>query len=77
MILQLKRGYLNGRYFRDKYGVNIIEQWPDVWSDYERDELCTIDRDADRINLTRAGLLQADSLLPAFFEPQFQGVRYT
>ncbi len=77
MILQLKRGYLNGRYFRDKYGTNVIEQWPDVWSDYERDELCTIDRDADRINLTRAGLLQADSLLPAFFEPQFQGVRYT
>ena len=23
------------------------------------------------------GLLQVDSLLPAFFEPEFQGVRYT
>ena len=44
---------------------------------YEQDELCTIDRDAGRIQLTRAGLLQVDSLLPAFFEPQFQGVRYT
>ncbi|HVT29274.1 MAG TPA: coproporphyrinogen-III oxidase family protein [Lacipirellulaceae bacterium] len=77
MILQLKRGYLNVRYFRDKYHTDIIEQWPDTWSDYERDGLCTIDRDADRIHLTRVGLLQADALLPAFFEPQFQGVRYT
>ncbi len=31
----------------------------------------------DRIELTRTGLLQVDSLLPAFFEPQFEGVRYT
>ena len=38
MILQLKRGYLNVSYFRDKYGTDILEQWPDVWSDYERDE---------------------------------------
>ena len=77
LILQLKRGYLNAGYFRDKFGVDILDQWPEVWAEYEQDELCTIDRTADRIQLTRAGLLQADSLLPAFFEPQFQGVRYT
>ena len=33
--------------------------------------------DGDRVNLTRAGLLRVDALLPAFFEPQHQGVRYT
>ena len=77
MILQLKRGYLNVDYFREKFGVDILEQWADVWADYEQDGLCTIDRDAGRIELTRDGLLQVDSLLPAFFEPQFQGVRYT
>ncbi len=77
MILQLKRGYLNIRYFRDKYGVDIRERWADAWAGYEQDELCTIDQSGDRINLTREGLLQVDSLLPAFFEPQFQGVRYT
>ena len=77
MILQLKRGYLESRYFRDTFGADIIEQWPEVWSEYEQEELCTIDREAGRIELTRAGLLQADSMLPAFFEPQFQGVRYT
>jgi oxygen-independent coproporphyrinogen III oxidase len=33
--------------------------------------------DGDRIALTREGLLRADGLLPAFFEPEHQGVRYT
>jgi oxygen-independent coproporphyrinogen-3 oxidase len=77
MILQLKRGYLNIDYFRNKYGVDIIEQWPEVWSEYEQEGHCTIDRAAGRIELSREGLLQVDSLLPPFFEPQFQGVRYT
>jgi oxygen-independent coproporphyrinogen-3 oxidase len=77
MILQLKRGYLGVPYFQNKFGVDILEQWPDAWSEYEQDGLCKIDRDAGRIQLTRTGLLQVDSMLPAFFEPQFQGVRYT
>lgn len=77
MILQLKRGYLNSGYFRDKFGVDVLEQWPEVWSEYEQEGHCTIDREGGRIELTREGLLQVDSLLPPFFEPQFQGVRYT
>jgi oxygen-independent coproporphyrinogen-3 oxidase len=77
MILQLKRGYLNVRYFRDKFDADVLELWSDVWAAYEQDDLCSINREAGRLELTREGLLQADSLLPAFFEPQFQGVRYT
>jgi oxygen-independent coproporphyrinogen-3 oxidase len=77
MILQLKRGYLSVRYFRDKFGVNILDRWDVVWAEFAQDNLCTIDRTADRIDLTREGLLQVDALLPHFFEPQFQGVRYT
>src|SRR3954451_24309946 len=30
MILQLKRGYLSVDYFRHKFGVDILEQWPEV-----------------------------------------------
>ena len=30
-----------------------------------------------KLRLTRAGLLQVDALLPAFFEPEHRGVRYT
>lgn len=77
MILQLKRGYLNVAYFQDKFGANILDEWAAAWSEYGQDGLCTINRAAERIELTRAGLLRADSLLPAFFEPQFRGVRYT
>jgi oxygen-independent coproporphyrinogen-3 oxidase len=75
MILQLKRGYLDVRYFRDKFGVDILVRWADVWAGYANDDLLSIDR--GRIELSRAGLLQVDALLPAFFEPQFQDVRYT
>jgi oxygen-independent coproporphyrinogen-3 oxidase len=77
MILQLKRGYLKLGYFRDKYGVDVLDRWRDAWQAHEQEGLVTIDADRNRIELTRQGLLQADSLLPAFFEPQFQGVRYT
>jgi oxygen-independent coproporphyrinogen-3 oxidase len=75
MILQLKRGYLDTRYFREKFGVDILANWPDAWAGFADKELLSIDD--DRIELTRAGLLQVDTLLPAFFEPPCQGVRYT
>jgi oxygen-independent coproporphyrinogen III oxidase len=75
LILQLKRGYLEAGYFRTKFGAEILELWPEVWQKYGEDNLLTIA--GDRIELTRKGLLRADGLLPAFFEPQHQGVRYT
>jgi oxygen-independent coproporphyrinogen-3 oxidase len=77
LILQLKRGYVNGAYFRGKFGADVLDRWSDIWAGYEQDDLCRIDQSADRVELTRGGLLRVDSLLPAFFESQFQGVRYT
>ena len=74
-ILLLKRGYLDAGYYRDKFGVDILEHWREQWDDYARQRLLEID--GDRIKLTREGLLRVDSLLPAFFEPEHQGVRYT
>ncbi|MEX0937060.1 MAG: coproporphyrinogen-III oxidase family protein [Pirellulales bacterium] len=75
MILQLKRGYLDAAYFREKFEVDILDHWQGVFSDYQQQDFLTID--GDRVELTRDGLLRADSLLPAFFEPEHQGVRYT
>ena len=75
MILQLKKGWLDIGYFRDKFGVDILEHWQDEWRDHQASGFVEIAD--DRIELTRAGLLQVDSLLPAFFEPEHQGVRYT
>ncbi|MBW3596876.1 MAG: coproporphyrinogen III oxidase family protein [Planctomycetes bacterium] len=75
VILLLKKGWLDAGYFRNKYGVEVLDEWRDVWNGYAGDDLLTIE--GDRIELTRKGLLRADALLPAFFEPEHQGVRYT
>jgi oxygen-independent coproporphyrinogen-3 oxidase len=75
MILQLKHGRLDRTYFRDKFGVDIVDQWQEVWDQYGNEQWCTIS--ADEITLSREGLLRADGLLPAFFESEHQGVRYT
>lgn len=75
MILQLKTGEIDAGYFRRKFGVEILDEWRDAWQEYTDDGFLTID--GDRITPTREGLLRVDSLLPAFFEPEHQGVRYT
>jgi oxygen-independent coproporphyrinogen-3 oxidase len=75
MILQLKRGYVNTNYFQEKFGVDIIDEFSGPWLEHQGDGMLTIED--GRIELTRQGLLHADALLPAFFEPQHRSVRYT
>ncbi|MEX0641237.1 MAG: coproporphyrinogen-III oxidase family protein [Pirellulales bacterium] len=75
LILQLKTGRLDVGYFRDKFQTDILDEWHDVWAEYTQQGLATID--GDTIRLTREGLLRADALLPAFFEPEHRDVRYT
>jgi oxygen-independent coproporphyrinogen-3 oxidase len=75
LILQLKKGWLDAGYYRKKFGVEVLEDWKDEWQAYEREGLLSVS--GDRVQLTRDGLLRADGLLPAFFEPEHQGVRYT
>ena len=75
LILQLKTGRLDAVYFRKKFGVEILDEWSDAWRGYEEDGYLTVS--GDTISLTRAGLLRVDALLPAFFEPEHRGVRYT
>lgn len=75
LILLLKRGYLELDYFRDKFGVDIWEAYEEQWRGYEAEQY--LHRVDDRIELTVEGLLRVDGLLPAFFEEEHQGVRYT
>ena len=75
LILQLKKGHLDISYFRDKFDVDVIDKWRDVWQSHADEGLLTFTDQS--VDLTTAGLLRADSLLPAFFEPEHQGVRYT
>jgi oxygen-independent coproporphyrinogen-3 oxidase len=75
LILQLKKGAIPVDYFQDKFGVNILDEWSDVWKGYVDEGF--VETDAQQVRLTRQGLLRADGLLPAFFESHHQGVRYT
>ncbi|MEL6895687.1 MAG: coproporphyrinogen-III oxidase family protein [Planctomycetota bacterium] len=76
LILLLKRGYLDVDYFENKFGTNILDDYRDIWQQYENDGLVTLDS-RQQVRVTRKGLLQVDGMLPAFFEPEHQGVRYT
>jgi len=75
LILLLKRGYLEVSYFQEKYGVDILDHWKAVWEEYQQEGYLNVSE--GRIELSRAGLLRADGLLPAFFEPEHRDVRYT
>jgi oxygen-independent coproporphyrinogen III oxidase len=75
MILQLKKGGLDGEYFQSKYGVDIFDEWRSTWHEYVEEGFAALD--PGRVTLTRAGLLRVDALLPGFFEPEFRDVRYT
>jgi oxygen-independent coproporphyrinogen-3 oxidase len=73
--LQLKKGWLQPAYFQQKYQADILDLWQEQWRQYSEQGWVEVGR--DRIELTRDGLLRVDGLLPAFFEAEFQGVRYT
>ena len=75
MILQLKLGRLDGDYFAQKFGQRITRTFEHALGALQDDGLLAIH--GDEILLSRAGLLRVDSLLPRFFEPQFQNIRYT
>ena len=62
-------------YFVQKFDVDILAHWQNVWDDYVEKGYAQVT--ADRIELTMDGLLRVDGLLPAFFEEEHQGVRYT
>ena len=75
MILQLKKGRIDATYFKKKFGVDILSEWKPVWSQYHADGYLSIE--GTEVIISREGLLRIDGLLPAFFEPEHQGIRYT
>ena len=75
MILQLKTGRLETAYFQKKFGENILDLFAEPYARHQRDGFLTLG--PDHVTLTRKGLLQVDTLLPAFYEPFYQNARYT
>jgi oxygen-independent coproporphyrinogen-3 oxidase len=75
MILQLKTGRLDRGYFQKKFGTDIREAFAEAFDQLADAGFLT--QTAAGVELTRAGLLQIDRQLPAFFDPQYRGTRYT
>jgi oxygen-independent coproporphyrinogen-3 oxidase len=75
MILQLKTGKIDAGYFRTKFGEEITTAFSGAFNSLAAEGYLTLD--GDTIRMTRDGLLRVDSLLPRFFEAQFQNIRYT
>ncbi len=75
MILQMKEGHITAGPFRSKFGVNILEEFAKPLAAQQAKGYLKIE--GDDIYLTRKGLLQADTLLPEYFEVQHREVRYT
>ncbi len=75
-VLQLKRGSNRPAYFAQKYGVDVLQRFGDALSSLRSDGYLA-EAGADRIALTRDGLMRVDVLLPRFFLPQHAGIRYT
>ena len=76
LVLQLKRGSIPPSYFRDKYGVEVLDRFSGEIASLQTDGY--VDRAAeDVLSLSRDGLLRVDTLLPRFFHPDHVGIRYT
>jgi oxygen-independent coproporphyrinogen-3 oxidase len=75
LMLQLKTGRLDPAYFRRKFETDILATFGDSFAKLEHEGFLHVA--PGEINLTRSGLLQIDRLLPAFFEPEHRGTRYT
>ena len=77
MILQLKLGTIKPSYFQNKFSADILELYGDAYENLQTEGMLRVDADSDEIRLTQRGLLQVDSLLPAFYAPEYQNTRYT
>jgi oxygen-independent coproporphyrinogen-3 oxidase len=74
-VLQLKLGSIRPSYFASKYGVDVMTRYRGELAELAGEQLLTTSN--DKVSLTRQGLLRVDSLLPRFFKPEHQSVRYT
>lgn len=74
-VLQMKEGRVSRIPFQEKFGVDIFEEFKQPLANQQTAGYLNIE--GDDIVLTRKGLLQADSLLPEYFEEQHRAVRYT
>jgi oxygen-independent coproporphyrinogen-3 oxidase len=76
LVLQLKLGSVQPRYFMNKYDVDILGRFSDQFASLAAEGYLS-QADEKAVSLSRQGLLRVDALLPRFFLPRHTGIRYT
>ncbi len=74
-ILQLKLGSIESSYFRNKFGVDIVDRFAQPIEHLRQHGWLTYDDCG--VRLTRDGLLQVDRLIPMFYLPKHKNLRYS
>jgi oxygen-independent coproporphyrinogen III oxidase len=75
MILQMKLGHLDPAYFRNKFGVDILEVHAEAFARLQKEGMLQVGPGG--VRLSRTGLLRADHLLPNFYAEEYRGARYS
>jgi oxygen-independent coproporphyrinogen-3 oxidase len=75
LVLQMKEGHIEAAPFQKKFGVDVFSEFGDTFDRQQAKGY--LKRENGGIALTRKGLLQVDTLLPEYFEPEHREVRYT
>lgn len=74
-ILKMKLGSVSISYYKEKFGVDVLEKFAAPLNHLKSGGWITIED--DKITYSRDGLLQVDRLLHEFFLPQHRDARYT
>jgi len=75
LILRMKLGYVKREEFLEKFSVDILNEFADQFTQLQ--ERGMLIENEQGVELTPQGLLQVDSLLPNFYDPEYQNARYT
>ncbi len=75
LVLLMKEGTVDLSRIDRKYGVDTLTQFAEPLRNQQ--QAGYLDLAGRTLSLTRKGLLQVDSLLPEYFEPEHRAVRYT
>jgi len=75
LVLQMKEGRVPAQPFREKFGVDPLVEFAEPLANQQAKGYLQIEQDT--VVLTRKGLLQVDTLLTEYFEPEHRSVRYT
>ena len=77
MLLQMKLGRVDLRHLAEKFDIDPRARFGEALDALVADGLAELSDEGSEVHLTRTGLLRVDSLLPAFYDERYRGVRYT